>query len=62
MTAEVAAANQAFPESKPKIEPKRTFTPAAPFADELLAVNNDRKSTPSPSTHANTAPMATSSA
>jgi hypothetical protein len=37
---------------RPKIEPKRTRTPAVPFPALLLVVKSVRKSTPSPSTHA----------
>ena len=45
-----------------RIDPNSTETPPAPLPVLRDVVYSDRNSTPSPSTHANTLPMTTSSA
>jgi len=56
---------RAWAEERPRIEPKRTFTPASdptvpvPLCD---VVKTDRNRAPRPSTQANTLPMTVSSA
>ena len=58
----MATAAQARPASSPRMEPNNTLTPAVLLPVARDEVNTERKSTPTPRIHANTAPMVTSSA